>query len=825
MGRFTSRKAIHRPARNRTIVAVVTGFVLLIAVPVFADSPNPRTGTATMVVNPNGTTTVTLSGTWSWTKATSCTKATGYNVDWNDPLQPGNLVGTLNGVSYEVGALAANVLNPADNVIHPMANCVETAGIAGGNWGPISHTYAAGSVLPATVCAVTYHNKGGVAGGPGHQTDNSVEENDNSPGSAGCISLPKTPNISTLSNPNSTGVAPGAPATDTATVSGSAGSPTGTVTFFLCGPAQVTAAGCPAGGSQIGSPVTLVGGVATSTTTNATSAEGRYCWRAAYSGDSIYTAGTHTNNTTECFTVAKLVPVIATTASGNGTSQTPGFAATDSVTVTGSGGTPTGTVTFYLCDPSSSSASGCAAGTQVGSPVTLVNGMATSASSTATSSPGMYCWRVSYSGDNVYAPGSHTNGTSECFNVSKLTPTVATTASATGTDIDPGTSVTDTATVSGTAGTPTGTVTFFLCTPSQTTASGCSGGSQVGSPVALVNGTATSAATTSTTATGLYCWRVSYSGDSVYASATHTNNSSECFNVVEQPPSLLDPTVNTVSNPTGDGVAPGSSAQDTATVAGPLGGVAPTGTVKFFICTPAQSTSAGCPTGGTQVGSAVTLSAGGQATSSSFSSTMTIGRYCWRAEYSGDVNYNPATHTNNTSECFSTAKATPVITTVPKPDRASLTNTVTRVLLFDTAQVTGGVSPTGTVTFKLFGPNDSDCSGPAIFKDVAPLVGGKAVSDQVAVSERGMYRWIATYSGDAHNASATHGCQVEKVAIDKVLPACIGSAPGCLPATGLDAKSLRNFGFLLLGLAVLISPALLRSRRVRTITNKRGVSW
>jgi uncharacterized repeat protein (TIGR01451 family) len=98
--------------------------------------------------------------------------------------------------------------------------------------------------------------------------------------------------------------------TDTATLSGSHGAVTGTVAFFICTPTQVTAAGCPTGsGSQVGSAVTIVSGSATSSayTVGLTAAAvGKYCWRAEYTPDanSQYLAGSHTNATTECFTVA-----------------------------------------------------------------------------------------------------------------------------------------------------------------------------------------------------------------------------------------------------------------------------------------------------------------------------------------------------------------------------------------------------------------------------------------------------------------------------------------------------------------------------------------
>src|SRR5207244_7765132 len=82
--------------------------------------------------------------------------------------------------------------------------------------------------------------------------------------------------------------------------------PQGTVAFFLCGPSQVTAGGCPAGNS-VGAVKTLVVGAATSDTTAATTALGTYCWRAAYTptGASvgIFDTATHTDAGAECFAV------------------------------------------------------------------------------------------------------------------------------------------------------------------------------------------------------------------------------------------------------------------------------------------------------------------------------------------------------------------------------------------------------------------------------------------------------------------------------------------------------------------------------------------
>ncbi|HET7421899.1 MAG TPA: sortase [Candidatus Dormibacteraeota bacterium] len=116
---------------------------------------------------------------------------------------------------------------------------------------------------------------------------------------------------------------------------------------------------------------------------------------------------------------------------------------------------------------------------------------------------------------------------------------VTTSNSAPGGTVLRGASVTDAVTVAnGGAGfTPTGSITFFLCTPAQVAGSGCAGGAQVGSVKALVAGAATSDATAATNTAGKYCWRTAYSPDAtslgVYASASHTNATTECFTVID----------------------------------------------------------------------------------------------------------------------------------------------------------------------------------------------------------------------------------------------------------------------------------------------------
>src|SRR5207248_8387631 len=71
----------------------------------------------------------------------------------------------------------------------------------------------------------------------------------------------RTPAMTTASNPTGFNLAPGVVASDHVTVQAPSGgaTPQGTVAFFLCGPSQVTAGGCPAGNS-VGAARNLVAG-------------------------------------------------------------------------------------------------------------------------------------------------------------------------------------------------------------------------------------------------------------------------------------------------------------------------------------------------------------------------------------------------------------------------------------------------------------------------------------------------------------------------------------------------------------------------------------
>ena len=79
--------------------------------------------------------------------------------------------------------------------------------------------------------------------------------------------------------------------------------------------------------------------------------------------------------------------------------------------------------------------------------------------------------------------------------------------------------------------------------------------------------------------------------------------------------------------------------------------------------------------------------------------------------------------------------------------------------IWDVAVLSGGKEPTGTITFKLYGPNDPICDKDPVFTDEVDVDGnGDYPSGKFTPSAPGTYRWVATYSGDDGNAGAEGKC-------------------------------------------------------------------
>ena len=79
----------------------------------------------------------------------------------------------------------------------------------------------------------------------------------------------------------------------------------------------------------------------------------------------------------------------------------------------------------------------------------------------------------------------------------------------------------------------------------------------------------------------------------------------------------------------------------------------------------------------------------------------------------------------------------------------------------DTATLSGGTSPpTGSLIFKLFGPNDPTCSAaPAYTSPLSTVTGdGAYMSPSFMPTAVGTYSWVDLYSGDTHNSAVSTMC-------------------------------------------------------------------
>ncbi|HEY3550358.1 MAG TPA: hypothetical protein VGK69_04835 [Gaiellaceae bacterium] len=548
------------------------------------------------------------------------------------------------------------------------------------------------------------------------------------------------PPIDTTATPGGSSNLPGATQHDEAMVGTQAAPGVGSVKFFLCSPAEVTAnkGDCSANGTQVGSAVTLgvdgkassgnVGGATTSTI-------GTYCWRVEFTpgpNDHHYLAGSHTNSDSECFTVIKASPSIATTASVTGNGVVGTDSTSDSATVTG-GVNPGGTIQFSITDPNGHK-------TNVGSAVTVTgDGTYDAPSSVKLTLVGTYTWSASYSGDSLNN-GAVDNGDNESVTSIKASPSITTKATVTGNGVVGTDSTSDSATVTG-GDSPAGTIQFSITDPNgHKTAVG-------GTVTVNGDGTYNAPSSVSLALVGTYTWSASYSGDSLNNGAVD-NGDNESVTTGKASPSI-----STKASVTGSGVVGTDSTSDSATV---TGGVNPGGTIQFSITDSNGHT--------TNVGSAVTVTGDGTYNAPSSVSLALVGTYTWSASYSGD-SLNDGAADNGVNESVTSIPASPSIKT-----KASMTNkgVVGTDTTSDTATVSGGDDPTGTIQFSITDPNGHKTAvgGPVTVTGD----GDYDAPSSVPLTVVGTYTWTATYSGDSLNSGAVDNGANESVTSIKASP-------------------------------------------------------
>ncbi len=103
--------------------------------------------------------------------------------------------------------------------------------------------------------------------------------------------------------------------------------------------------------------------------------------------------------------------------------------------------------------------------------------------------------------------------------------------------------------------------------------------------------------------------------------------------------------------------------------------------------------------------------------------------------------------------------ATPAISTLASPSVPAGGR------ISDSATLTGGFAPTGTVTFTLYGPGDATCSNALRSTTVPVGAGGVSHSGDFEAGAAGTYNWVATYSGDLNNLPVSSACGSEPVVI------------------------------------------------------------
>jgi hypothetical protein len=416
----------------------------------------------------------------------------------------------------------------------------------------------------------------------------------------------------------------------------------------------------------------------------------------------------------------------------------------DQATVSG-GDSPTGTVTFRLYN--NASASGTALFT---STVPLVSGVATSAGYKP-ATPGTYYWVATYDGD-ANNPALSSGPADEPVTV-KATASLSTTQQPASAAV--GSSIADQANVTGSYS-PTGTVTFHLYNNATAT----------GLPLftdteTLSSGVATSSGYVAATA-GTYYWVATYNGDS--------NNLATTSGPTDEPVTvtMVTPSISTTQQPATAAI--GSSIADKATVSG---GYNPSGTVTFNLYDNSGGTGAPLFTDTEPLSS-------GSATSAGYATTA-IGTYYWVASYSGDTNNN-AVSSNTGDEPVTVTKATPSVSTTQQPAAAAIGSSIA-----DKATVTGGHTPTGTVTFRLY--NNSTATGSPLFTDTKPLSSGSATSAGYVPAATGKYYWVATYNGDSTNNTASSGSSDEPVTIATAVPTIATTQQ---PATVMVGSSVAD---------------------------------
>ncbi len=188
----------------------------------------------------------------------------------------------------------------------------------------------------------------------------------------------------------------------------------------------------------------------------------------------------------------------------------------------------------------------------------------------------------------------------------------------------------------------------------------------------------------------------------------------------------------------------GDQVFDTATLAF---GTNPTGSITFRLFGPNNATCTGNP-----VFSTVTAITGNGYYQSSRTTVGSVGTYRWTAVYGGDANNapSPVTACADPASQMVVGKRVPSLTAVPTPGLLGFG---------DSATLSAGAIPTGSLTFRLYGPDDRTCvRAPLLTLTRAVAGNGTYTTGPIAPVPPGIFRWVVGYSGDANNVARSTFC-------------------------------------------------------------------
>jgi hypothetical protein len=617
------------------------------------------------------------------------------------------------------GQLTFKVFGPSD------VTCAGTALFTGNATVSGNGSYGSGNFTPASAGAYRW-----TASYDGDANNNSATSACNAANETSTVAK-ASPSLSTTAANATIGSA----ISDSATITAGF-SPGGQLTFKVFGPGDTNCTGTALATLN----VTVAGNAAYPSGNFTPATAGAYRWAAVYSGDANNNSATSAcNAANETSTVAKAAPAIVTTAA----SAPVGFAISDSATLSG-GFSPTGQLTFKAFGPSDVT---CANAPAFESTVAVSGNAGYGSGPFNGALLGAYRWTVTYSGDaNNAGATSGCGAVNETSTVGAVSPTLASKAA----NATIGSPISDSATLSG-GFSPTGQLTFKAFGPNNGT---CTGAAAFTATVP-VNGNGTyGSGDFNGPLLGAYRWTVFYAGDANNNAATSVcNAANETSTVSKFAPAL-------------------SVSASSATIGAPVaeiatfsGGSQPTGQILLRAYGPDD---AGC-SGPAAFSLTLDVTPGNGTYASGAFTPAKVGSYSWTASYSGDAKNEVASSTCNAPGSISTiAQAAPTISA-----KASASALAIGVAARDTASLAGGFQPTGTLSFRLFGPGDSTCIAPPVFTVSTPVsANGTFSSTGFAPAAPGQYRFIASYSGDAGNSATATPCTApgQAFAVNKRAP-------------------------------------------------------